>query len=278
MPTILPVTDIITIGDISTYLSANYTSKKSLFGGSVIKPQPPQQIAYITDALRWGVEGGAETDENNRAMANYLYWLCGYFQLQAQYIMNGPGGGSVVPTPAGGGNPNDIDFIVSDTSIIATGEGSIYLDGTNGHPDLRGYDIDFFRAGQPNYTTPQPGGAVYYFWNSVTGFFQLLPSPGGEATEGEPMRISPKTGGGLSVVPASSIYPLVITSANFEPDQITYNNAAIVGDQYMLFVSGYNSEWQFAGVFFNYTATGFVVIASGWQASNFGNIIIQKIN
>lgn len=281
MPNILSIPDIIEIGDVSIYLSGNYSSKGAIYRPTVVKPTPPIQIAMVTDALRWGYDNnsGAQIAESLRSTANYAYWLYGLFQLQAQYILNGAGGGSVVPTPSGGGNPNDIDFIVSDTSIIATGDSYIYLDGTNGNPDLRGYDIEFFRSGQPNYTTPQAGGAVYYYWNSLTGLLQLLPDPGGEATEGEPMRISPKTGGGTSVMPASSVYPLFITSANFEPDGVSYNNQAIVGDELSLFVNNFASNILYAPDDFVYTATGIQIVALGFDANTFNyKIQIQKIN
>lgn len=278
MPTILPVTDIITIGDISTYLAANYTSKKALFGGSVIKPVPPVQLAYITDALRWGVEGGAESDEDNRGMANYLYWLCGLFQLQAQYIMNGAGGGSVVPTPSGGGAPNDIDFIVSASSIIPTGGTSLLLDGTNGNPDLRGYDIDLFRGSQVQYTTPQQGGAAYYRWNNVTGLLQLLPTVGGQALVDEPIRISPKTGGGSQVSPTQA-FPIVITSASFEPDGVTYLNPAIVGNFLYLQANNTPNPFLFAPTDFIYVAGGIQIVLSGFDANTFNyTIAINKIN
>src|SRR5687768_10647999 len=111
MPVLLDIPDIIEIGDVSGPLSALYTSKKSLFGGSVIRPVPPIQIAIITDILRWGYDGGAQTDATIREIGNYAYWMYGKFGLGAQNIISGPGGGSVVPTPSGGGQPNDLDFI-----------------------------------------------------------------------------------------------------------------------------------------------------------------------
>jgi hypothetical protein len=88
-------------------------------------------------------------------------------------------------------------------------------------------------------------------------------------------------GGGGSVAGVtpggSNIYPFIITGADFEADGITYNNSEIVGDNLMLFVTGYNQEWQFAPTFFSYTATGIVITAPSFDANNFGNIIVQKI-
>ena len=181
MPTLLSVANIIEIGDVSTYLSANYTSKQELFGGSIAKPNPPVQIAYITDALRWGVEGGAETDANNRAMANYLLWLCGMFQLEAQRIVNGAGGGSVVPPPSGSGTaPNPYDFEVSAISTpLADGESSATL------TSFIGYNVDVLRGGIGQNTTNT--GGSYFQWNRITGLFQVFPA----VSTGELLRITP---------------------------------------------------------------------------------------
>lgn len=196
MATILSVSDIIELGKISTYLSLNYVDKSSLFkGGAVIKPTPPVMIAMSWYALEWGVDGGAQTDASLRSTANYCYWLYGKFQLEAQRISGGAGGGSVIPTPAGGSLPNPYDWIVgtittSDAPLKAD-DTTITLDGTNGTRDFRGYNIEFFRSGQPDYTTNPGDGSVYYSWNRTTGEFTLL---NGAASLGEQMRISPVLG------------------------------------------------------------------------------------
>lgn len=280
MALLLSVDDIIDVGRVSTYLSANYTAKKSLFGGSLVKPQPPVQIAYITDALNWGVEGGAETDDENRQMANYLYWLCGMFQLQAQYIINGAGGGSVVPTPSGGASVNDLDFIVSASTIIATGESSIYFDGTSGNPDFRGLNVNFARGAGVQYTTPDPDGTPYYAWNKVTGFFQLLSTdvnvdPSAQA--GERFRIMPDTGGSAASV--STLAPSVTVLPGQWADAVTLNLQYIVdAGEVALFVSGYNSNFLVAPTDFTYTATGLVMTDSNFNSANFPFTLIMKIN
>lgn len=268
MPTILPISDIIEIGRVSTYLSANYVAKKGLFGGTVIRPTPPALIAMATDALDWGNAGGAQTTASLRSTANYAYWLFGKFQLDAQNIISGPGGGSVIPTPSGGGAPNDLDFKVSSTSFIKTGETSVSI------PQFIGYNVDFSRSGIMQNTTNPGDGGTYYGWNNVTGLFELF---NGAAQDGELFRIMVDAGGSGSVIPTQT-YPFIITSADFEPDGITYNNPAIVGDQLMLFITGYNQEWQFAPTSFSYTATGIQIDIPGFDAANYGNIIIQKIN
>ncbi len=190
MPTLLSIEDIVEIGDVSGPLSALYTTKKALFNSSVIKPKPPIQITIITDALRWANEGGAETAANQRLVANYLYWMCGLFQLEAQNIISGPGGGSVVPTPSGGSLPNPYDWEVGvGTSPMETGDTTVTLDGTNGTQDFRGYNIEFVRNNVPQYTTPPVDGfSTYYSWNRVTGVFAVL---NGAAQPTEQFRITP---------------------------------------------------------------------------------------
>jgi hypothetical protein len=88
------------------------------------------------------------------------------------------------------------------------------------------------------------------------------------------------TGGGsiTPITPSEMIYPFVITGADFESDGITYNDSRIIGDELMLFITGFNQEWQFAPTFFTYTSTGFIIVAPGFDANNFGNIIVQNLN
>jgi hypothetical protein len=270
---------MIEVGDVSGPLSALYVDKQALFGGSVIKPQPPLQITIITDALRWGYEGSSATAAKQRQVANYLYWMCGLFQLEAQNIISGPGGGSVIPIPSGGGTPNDIDFIVSSTSVIATDDTFVYFDGSGGRPDLRGYDIDFYRGGLVQYTTQQPFDATYYRWNNITGLFQLFPTVGGQASEGESFRISPKTGGGYGSVTPTQTYPFIITSADFESDGVTYLNVAIDGDSLYLLANNVPNPMLTAPTDFVYVSGGIQIVLPGFDANTFDyTIAVNKIN
>lgn len=167
MPTILSVADIIELGDATTYLAANYQSTGALFGARVIKPNLAVQIAFVTDALRFGYDGDAETDASLRSTANYLYWMCGKFQLEAQQIINGAGGGSVVPTPAGT-TVNRIDFEVSSSSYMVTG------DTTKNIPQFIGYNLQYDRDGVPQSAlTTEPS---YFTWNKTTGDFACSPA------------------------------------------------------------------------------------------------------
>jgi len=271
MPILLDIPDIIETGDVSGPLSALYTNKKALFGGSVIRPIPPIQIAIITDILRWGYDGGAQSNTTLRHIGNYAYWMYNRFQLEAQNILSGPGGGSVVPTPSGGGFPNDLDFIVSASTIIPTGGTSVSL------PQFIGFDVDFARNGTMQYTTPQAGGALYYSWNSVTGIFTLLgTSP--EAQVGESFRIMVDAGGSGTAA-ATSALPFVVTSADFEVDGVTLLDSRILGNIVYLQVNNTPNPFLFAPTDFIYVVGGIQIILVGFNANTFSyTIAVNKIN
>lgn len=185
MATILTVDEIIEVGNVSTYLSANYTERGKLFGGTIFKPVPPVQIAFVTDALNWGDEGGAETDASLRQVANYLYWLCGRFQLKAQEVISGAGGGSVSPTTSAAAL-NQLNFTVaaSGTTLI-DGQSLVMLDGTLGNPDFRGYNLVINKNAQA--MTQINNGVFYYTWNKVTGQLDVVPA----AFLGDEFQITP---------------------------------------------------------------------------------------
>lgn len=174
----LSIADSIEVGDVSTYLSANYNSKKGLFGGAIANPTSPVTIAMVTDALRWGSDGGAQTAASLRETANYLIWLCGRFGLEGTLIIGGTGGGTVTP----GGiptTPGRIDFIVSAASYIITGASSATIS------DFIGYNLDFVRNGIPQSTViTEPS---YFTWNRSTGAFTCSPA----LSEGELIALIP---------------------------------------------------------------------------------------
>jgi len=141
--------------------------RAALYGGTNIKPIPPVQIAFVTDALRWGNDGGAETAASLRSTANYLYWMCGKFQLEAQYIISGAGGGSVSPTS--GTTLNQLNFTVaaSGTTLI-DGQSTVTL------TDFIGYNLLVNKNGTPlAQITTAP---VYYTWNKTTGLLTVVPA------------------------------------------------------------------------------------------------------
>lgn len=270
----MTVAEIIEIAEISQFMAANDIANNGLYTGGGAYKRLPRHLYLVRKNVQRMYELDP-TDDTLTATSNYLLALCGKYRFAAQSVMGGTG---TIASISSGATINDLDFIVSASSYIATGESSVTFDGTGGMPDLRGYDVDFARNGTTQYTTPQAGGALYYGWNKVTGLFQLL-GTNPEALEGESFRIMPDATGGTS---SSSVVTtwrrLVISSASFEPDGVTCNLATIVGSEYTLTVIGFNQEPQFAGTFFDYTSTGFEIIWPGFDAADFGNIIIDKID
>jgi len=96
----------ITRGDISVYLSGNDNAKGDLFGPRIAAKfvNSNVTILMVTDALRWGYEGGAQTAQSLRSLRNYLIWLIGKYGQQAEFISQGAGGGSVIPSGSAGFN------------------------------------------------------------------------------------------------------------------------------------------------------------------------------
>lgn len=169
-------------GDISTYLAANYNSKGTLFGGTKA-PVSAVSIALVTDALRWGYDGGAQTAESLRSTANYLIWLTNMWGQQAQAISQGAGGGTVIPP--GTSTPNPIDWIVSasssNTAPLKSGDTSCII------TSMIGWNINYFRGGIVQQTTDAGDGSVFYSWDKATGTLQLF---NGAAQLTEAMRIT----------------------------------------------------------------------------------------
>lgn len=118
MAAIPTIAETVDIGRVSTYLAVNYNARGRLFGGN-LNPVSEVQIAMYTDALDWATEG-AQTDATIRNIANYLFWLCGMFAVQAISIIAGSGGGSVTPVnpPVSGIYPFVITSADFDTSNV----------------------------------------------------------------------------------------------------------------------------------------------------------------
>jgi hypothetical protein len=204
---IITISDTIDRGKLSIGYSANDNDKGNLFGRR-LNSNPiisPVTIAMVTDALIWSDEGGAQTDAEEREIANYLIWLTGAYGMRAAYTLGQTDGGGTV-TPGGNSQStiNPLDWLVSDTASstapLADGDVAVTFDGTNDMPDLRGYNINFFRGGVTQNTTPLGDGSTYYYWNKSTGLFQLFGAAptNGAAQTGELMRITPDLVGGLT--------------------------------------------------------------------------------
>lgn len=267
--------DLINWGKISQPLARYGEARKKAFTGASID----QDLDIKLFLTRKDVEYEYAQDPTSTILfpiGNYFLTLMGIYFFAAQRYAGG--GGVIPPLNPGAVTVNDLDFIVSASSIIATGESSIYFDGTDGNPDFRGMNLNFNRNAVPQYTTNPGTGELYFAWNKAIGFFQLL-GTSAEAAEGERFRIMPDNAGGSAAQTVAETTTVTATGANFEPDGVTLNLPFIAdADEVMLFVVGYNSEWQFAPAFFTKTVTGIVITASGFDANDYTKIIIQKIN
>ena len=127
-------------------------------------------------------EGGKEayTNSTSRGVADYLYWMCGKFALEGQYIITGTGGGSIIPINPGA-TPNPIEFEVTASSFIVSGQGSIVI------PSFVGYNLLFVRNNIPQSTVNMGGGSSYFSWSKITGQFVCYPA----AVSGELFQLYP---------------------------------------------------------------------------------------
>lgn len=185
MAALQTIAETIVIGDISIYLSGNNNALGVLFGKRLASPFSPVQIATCTDALRWQYEdllavGAVSDDDTLRGTANYLIWMCGRYGLQAQYIASGSGGGTVQPSGSST-RPTRLDFVVSSTSIIATGATGLTI------PSFAGWNLMFSRGGIEQSTVNIGDGSSYCSWNRTTATFSCSPA----AQEGEQFILTP---------------------------------------------------------------------------------------
>lgn len=153
-----------------------------------------EKLPSLLFGFRQGLEWLYDLDPINEDLlpiGNYLISICKHYAKAENEIVGGGSVPSILPNVA---LPQPIDWRVSGTASatapLATGEVSVVLDGTGGMPDLRGYNIDFFRGTFIQQTTSPGDGSVYYSWDRKTGLLVLLgTSP--SASLDEPMRISP---------------------------------------------------------------------------------------
>lgn len=172
------IAEVVRIGDISIALSSNDYSSGQYKGARKIKDTTPVLLAYVTDALRWHNED-FPNDTSLRGTANYAIWLYGKYGVTARAGTGG--GGSVIPITPVVNTPNRLDFYVSDTTPIATGQDTISF------PQFIGYNMDFYRGNRPEMQGVTDGFSTYFTWNKVTGIMVIV----GPAAELEPMSILP---------------------------------------------------------------------------------------
>lgn len=119
---------------------------------------------------------------NIEGVAQYLYWLCGQFQLQARNLTPGS---PTVPLPPITIMPPNLDFYVADSGTpFVTGQTEVVL------PQFIGYNMIFSRDGVPQ-SQANNGTSNYFSWNPVTGLMKLLPNPAAAAVKDELFSINP---------------------------------------------------------------------------------------
>lgn len=181
-------TRILQVAPVCGYLSSIQVAKGKGFTGEFLDPRTPYWIFYIYKVLNTIYEEDSNYDDIT-PVSNYLYALCSPWYFEAEAIVDGGGGGSVPSVTPGNPPPNSLDFIVAASGTpMVVGESSVTL------TDFIGYEIDFYRGGITQYTTPQPGNGSYYAWNKFTGLFSIYDV----ASLGESFRISPRLGGTIT--------------------------------------------------------------------------------
>ena len=166
MASLLTIPVTISVGDVSTYLAANDNSKGVLFGRRISSPKSPIEMLMDTDSIRWSYNGGVNDIEDMRQAANYCRWEYGTYGLEAQYIISGTGGGSVIPIN-GGTLPLPIQFIVSASSYMVDGQSSATIS------EFIGFNLLFTRGGISQSTVVSE--PTYYTWDRDTGAFTCSP-------------------------------------------------------------------------------------------------------
>jgi hypothetical protein len=112
------------------------------------------------------------TNSELQFIANYVLSLCRGANLAA---INITGGGSIAPTGGSSVRPDKLDFTVADSgSIMISGQSVLYIDGSGGLPDMRGFEIIFSRGALVQ--SINDVGGSYYTWNSYNGKFECFGS------------------------------------------------------------------------------------------------------
>ena len=266
MPT---VARILELTPPSCYLAANRTAKGALFGPPV-DPRLPLTIYLVYKILK-RVYDADPTYTGVRVVADYLYELIQRYAFKAAAIVDNNTGGQIAPA-SGVTVPNPYDFEVEAASFIPTGDDSVTIS------QFIGYNVNFSRGGIMQNTTNLGDGSSYYSWNLVTGLFTIFPA----ASEGELFRIMVDAGGGSSSVIPTQSFPIVITSADFEADGVTYLNsniASVAGNNVYLLANNTPNPILFAPTDFIYVAGGIQIILAGFDANTFNyTIAINQIN
>ncbi len=194
---IATIQEVIDRGNLSVPIAVIDNERGSLFGARLSAPASPRTILMVTDALTWGRDGGAQTDQSIREVANYLVWLCGMYGQRAQFILeNGGGGGSVVPGGGGGVTGDLFPLVITDDDMT---DGTIY-----DNPAIVGKNIMLWVSlrGQEWLVAPE------FFVYTATGFQIVF--PGFDAADYPFIRIDKFNSANSPFSPSTNVTPIVI--------------------------------------------------------------------
>lgn len=186
--------DIILWAKISQALASVEERKKAATRGAAVDPLHSRQLYVERKTVEWYSTQGTIDTDILYTISNFLFALTFPYGLKAQFISGGSGGQVVPVSPSSDNLLVPYDFIVSTTTStgapLKVDDTVVMLDGSNGTQNFRGCNVEFYRGGQPQYTTNPGDGSTYYTWNPSTGRLQIY----GAASLGEPFRIVPTTG------------------------------------------------------------------------------------
>lgn len=213
--------DIILWGKISQPLSIYGETKSRAFKGASIDEDHHIKLYVERKTVEWYNDQATQDADILYSISNFLFALEGIWGLEAQFI-NGGSGGQVAPVSPSGSStlPDVLDWIISATSSgtspMKDGDRTVTIDGTNGTPDYRGFNINFYRNGIVQYTTPIGDGSSYYSWNRTTAQFTLFGSApsDGAAQLGEQFRITPDLLGSGTIASTANVPDTIYLSAD----------------------------------------------------------------
>lgn len=153
--------------DINTFTVTAPSGRGDLINGVVMYftfiAEPPSYFTYTITPFSGGVN---EIDLGVTSTSNYLNALCGKYGLEANYLISPGGIVSTITSPST--VPSPIEFLVSGSSIIASGASSVTI------PSFIGFNVLFIRNGISQSTIDN--GGSYFTWDKGMGIFTCFPA------------------------------------------------------------------------------------------------------
>jgi hypothetical protein len=159
------IQNTISVARVASYLASNEIANNKMYGGNLDERLPLMLTTERIIIER--IYSSVPTYPNLQLAADYLYDLCGKYQIPAQAIVDGGGGGSA-PGSASYSTIERKDFIVSSGSYLPTGTTSQTLTYFIG----AGLDFQIGDVSQSTLNTE----SSYFTWDRNTGAFTCFPA------------------------------------------------------------------------------------------------------